>query len=508
MNRRLLQAFITAALIPLAPVTVARAQQTQPAAPQPQRPNAPNPATPGERTPTPPETPPRPLTPPQPAQQQTGAAPFVHNAYESTYKPFPSRTTVIRNATILTAAGPVIERGSILLQGGKVAAVGPTVNAPADALVIDAAGKWVTPGIIDTHSHMGVYAAPGIESLQDGNEATSPNTAEVSAEHSIWPQDPQFDLALAGGITAMQILPGSANLFGGRGVTLKNVPSRTAEGMKFPGAPYGLKMACGENPKRVYGSRNSSPQTRMGNVAGYRRAWQAASEYRESLRRWKAAGSDPEKRPARNLQLETLAGVLDGEILVHNHCYRADEMVTMINIAREFGYKITSFHHAVEAYKIRDLLAANNICASMWADWWGFKLEAYDGIRENIALVDQAKGCAIVHSDDANGIQRLNQEAAKAMRAGWEAGIKIERADAVKWLTINPAKALGIDKVTGSLEPGKNADVVVWSTDPFSVYARAERVFIDGALMYDRTDPNHQPRRDFITGLLPQGGAR
>jgi imidazolonepropionase-like amidohydrolase len=506
MRWRFAQALSFSAVIAVIPIVIA-AQQTPPAQ-QPQRPNAPNPTTPGERTRTPPETPQPPQTPPQPAQQQTGAAPFVPNAYESSYKPFPSRTTVIRNATILTAAGPILERGSILLQGGKVAAIGQTVNAPADALVIDATGKWVTPGIIDTHSHMGVYAAPGIESLEDGNEATSPNTAEVSAEHSIWPQDPQFDLALAGGITAMQILPGSANLFGGRGVTLKNVPSRTAEGMKFPGAPYGLKMACGENPKHVYGSRNSSPQTRMGNVAGYRRAWQSASEYRESLRRWKASGSDPEKRPARNLQLETLAGVLDGEILVHNHCYRADEMVTMINIAREFGYKITSFHHAVEAYKIRDLLAGNNICASMWADWWGFKLEAYDGIRENIALVDQVKGCAIVHSDDASGIQRLNQEAAKAMRAGLEAGLKIERADAVKWLTLNPAKALGIDKVTGSLEPGKNADVVIWSSDPFSVYARAERVFVDGALMYDRSDPNHQPRRDFITGLLPPGGAR
>jgi imidazolonepropionase-like amidohydrolase len=329
---------------------------------------------------------------------------------------------LICNATILTASGPAIERGSILLLDGKIAAVGPAVTAPADALIIDAAGKWVTPGVIDTHSHLGVYAAPGIESVSDGNESTSPNTAEVSAEHSLWPQDPQFGLALAGGVTTMQILPGSVNLFGGRGVTVKNVPSRTAEGMKFPDAPYGLKMACGENPKRVYGSRNTAPQTRMGNVAGYRRAWQAASEYRDSLRRWKAAGSDPEKRPARNLQLETLAEVLDGEILVHNHCYRADEMATMINIAKEFGYKIASFHHAVEGYKIRDLLAENNICASMWADWWGFKLEAYDGIRENIALVDQAKGCAIVHSDDANGIQRLNQEAAKALRAGIEAG--------------------------------------------------------------------------------------
>src|SRR6476661_8269544 len=189
--------------------------------------------------------------------------------WASTYQPPASRTTVIRNATILTAAGPAIERGSLLLQNGKVAAVGATVTAPADALVIDAAGKWVTPGVIDTHSHLGVYAAPGIESLQDGNEATSPNTAEVSAEHSLWPQDPQFDLALAGGITTLQLLPGSANLFGGRGITVKNVPSRTAEGMKFPGAPYGLKMACGENPKRVYCAGNSAPQTSMGNVAGY-----------------------------------------------------------------------------------------------------------------------------------------------------------------------------------------------------------------------------------------------
>jgi imidazolonepropionase-like amidohydrolase len=415
---------------------------------------------------------------------------------------------VIRNATILTASGPAIEGGSILLLDGKVAAVGQNVTAPPDALVIDATGKWVTPGIIDTHSHLGVYPAPGIAAVDDGNETTNPNTAEVWAEHSIWPQDPQFDLALMGGVTTMQILPGSANLFGGRGVTVKNVPSRTVQGMKFPGAPYGLKMACGENPKRVYGSRNNAPATRMGNVAGYRRAWIAATQYRDSLIRWQDSGSDPTKRPDRNLGLETLAGVLDGEILVHNHCYRADEMAIMIDIAKEFGYRIASFHHAVEAYKVRDLLAANDICASMWADWWGFKLEAYDGIRENIALVDQAKGCAIVHSDDPNGIQRLNQEAAKAMRAGWEAGFKIDRADAVKWLSINPAKALGIDKVTGSLEPGKSADVVVWSSDPFSVYSRAEKVFLDGALLYDRNDPARQPTRDFVIGLLPQEDRR
>jgi imidazolonepropionase-like amidohydrolase len=434
--------------------------------------------------------------PPQPPRQPPLP---MNNAYASTYKPLPSQTTLIRNATILTAAGPVIERGSILLQNGKIAAVGQNVNAPSDAVVIDATGKWVTPGIIDTHSHLGVYPAPGITSTQDGNEMTSPNTAEVWADHSLWPQDPQFELALAGGVTTMQLLPGSANLFGGRSVTIKNVPSRTAEAMKFPGAPAGLKMACGENPKRVYGSRNSSPATAMGNMAGYRKAWIAASDYRDKWKRWRDGGSDPEKRPELNLQMETLAGVLNGEILVHNHCYRADEMATMINLSKEFGYRITSFHHAVEAYKIRDLLAQNEICASMWADWWGFKLEAYDGIKENIALVNEAKGCAIVHSDDPNGTQRLNQEAAKAMHAGIRAGMTIERADAVRWVTINPARALGIDKATGSLEPGKNADVVLWSADPFSVYAKAEQVFIDGAKLFDRAVARN-PSADFMLG--------
>ena len=434
-------------------------------------------------------------SPPQPSKPATS-----DNTYGSTYRPFASRATVIRNATILTAAGPVIERGAILIENGKISAVGHSVTVPDGAVVIEADGKWVTPGIIDTHSHLGVYPAPGIESTQDGNEMTSPNTAEVWAEHSLWPQDPQFELALAGGVTSMQLLPGSANLFGGRSITIKNVPSRTAEGMKFPGAPHGLKMACGENPKRVYGARNSQPATAMGNMAGYRKAWIAAGEYRNKMKAWRDGGSDPAKRPERNLQMETLAGVLDGEILVHNHCYRGDEMAAMINLSKEFGYRITSFHHAVEAYKVRDLLAKDSICASMWADWWGFKLEAYDGIKENIALVHEAKGCAIVHSDDPSGTQRLNQEAAKAMHAGWQAGMKIDRADAIRWLTMNPARALGIDKVTGSLEAGKNADVVLWSGDPFSAYAKAEQVFIDGALLYNRADPARQHTRDFMTG--------
>jgi imidazolonepropionase-like amidohydrolase len=426
------------------------------------------------------------------------------SAYTSTYQPLPSQSVLITNATVLTAAGARIERGSVLMRDGKIAAVGQTLEAPAGAAVVDGSGKWVTPGIIDAHSHLGVYASPGVEAQSDGNEATDPDTAQVWAEHSVWPQDPQFPLALAtGGVTTMQILPGSANLFGGRSVTVKNLPARGVYGMKFPGAPYGLKMACGENPKRVYGGKGLAPSTRMGNVAGYRAAWIRAAKYRADwaeYERKRKAGEDADA-PGRDLQLETLAGVLSGDILVQNHCYRADEMLTMIDIAKEFGYKVTAFHHAVEAYKIADVLAANDICADVWADWWGFKMEAFDGIRENAALLQKAGACVVIHSDSAEGIQRLNQEAAKAMAAGNRMGMNLREEDAIRWLTINPAKSIGVDRQTGSLEPGKMADVVLWSGNPFSVYSRPDRVYIDGALVFDRNDPSRQPKTDFELGI-------
>jgi imidazolonepropionase-like amidohydrolase len=425
------------------------------------------------------------------------------NPFPSTYKPFPSRTTVIRNVNILTAAGPTIRNGAILMQNGKIAAVGATVAAPADAVVIDGAGRYVTPGIIDDHSHLGVYAAPGGNALSDGNEATNPVTPQVWAEHSVWPQDPQFPRNLAGGITTLQVLPGSANLFGGRSVVLKVVPGRTVQEMKFPGAKYGLKMACGENPKRVYGNRGG-PQTRMGNVAGYRAAWIRAADYRRKWDKWNADHKgDP---PTRDLGLETLAEVLRGNILVHMHCYRADEMAQMIDIAHEFGYKIRSFHHGVEAYKIADLLAKEGIGASVWADWGSFKMEAIDAVKGNMALVNHAGARVIVHSDDPSGSQRLNQEAAKAMAAGAEIGLPISEDEAIKWLTINPAWALDLDDKIGSLEPGKNADVILWSGDPFSVYSRPDKVWIDGALLYDRSDPSEQWRTDFELGFVPFTG--
>lgn len=426
--------------------------------------------------------------------------------FPSTYQPVASRPTVIRNATIMTATGPRIERGSVLLRDGKIEAVGPTVTAPADAIVIDGTGKFVTPGLIDVHSHLGVYAAPGTDALSDGNEATNPVTAHVWAEHSVWPQDPQFPRVLAGGITTLQVLPGSANLIGGRSAVLKVVPSRTVQGMKFPGAKYGLKMACGENPKRVYQSRG--PSTRMGNVAGYRNAWIQAEQYRRRWDKWLAdKNGDP---PARDLGNETLAEVLRGNILVHNHCYRGDEMAQMIDIAGEFGYRIRSFHHGVEAYKVADLLAKDSIAASIWADWGAFKMEALDGVTANLPLVHNAGARAIVHSDDPSGSQRLNQEAAKGIAAGRAAGITISEDDALKWITLNAAWALDLADKVGSIEPGKNADVVLWDGNPFSVYTKAEKVWIDGAMMFDRTDPAETWRTDFELGFVPatRGGSR
>ena len=442
-------------------------------------------------------------------------------AFPSTYSAPPSKPVLFRNATILTGDGQRHDNTDLYIEAGRFGWIGEGETAP-ETLVVDASDRWITPGLIDVHSHLGVYPSPGVAAHSDGNEATAPVTAEVWAEHSVWPQDPGFPRALAGGVTAMQILPGSANLFGGRGVTLKNVPSTSYQGMKFPDAPYGLKMACGENPKRVYGGRNQSPSTRMGNVAAYRSAWIRAQRYQADWDRYNKAVEDAAEAaaddssgasvasalltntpPRRNLELDTLAGALRGDILVHMHCYRADEMLTILDMAKEFGYRVGTFHHGVEAYKIADELADNGVCGALWADWWGFKIEAYDGIQENIALVDRPEGgCAIVHSDSAEGIQRLNQEATKAMLRGNRAGLNIPPERAIRWITLNAAKSLGIDDQTGSLSAGKMADVVLWNQNPFSVYAKPLQVYIDGVLRYERDNPELNPQSDFELGQL------
>ena len=454
--------------------------------------------------------------PPKPAKAE--ARPdlgFAADPYPSTYRRIASPPVLLQRATVLIGNGQRLDGADVLMRDGKIVAVGNGLEPPADAIRVDAAGKWVTPGIIDIHSHLGVYASPGMSAHSDGNEATSPVTANVWAEHSIWPQDPGFHTALAGGVTSLQVLPGSANLIGGRGVTLKNVSSVTYQGMKFPGAPWGLKMACGENPKRVYGQKGG-PSTRMGNIAGFRAAFADAAEY---MKKRKAAAGKPDSGKdnpdnggggKRDLKLDSLAGAINGDIRVNIHCYRADEMAIMLDLAREYGFKISAFHHGVEAYKIADRLAAEGVCAALWADWWGFKMESFDGIQENIALVDRVPGgCAIVHSDSEEGIQRLNQEAAKVMANARRVGIEIAPEHAIQWLTANPAKSMGILDQTGTLERGKMADVVVWNGNPFSSYAQAEQVYVDGARLYDRHDRRRQPQSDFLLGQdLVRGGVR
>lgn len=421
---------------------------------------------------------------------------------------------LLRGATILTATGERIEGGDLLLLDGKIAAISKTaLEAKEGVTVIDVSGKFITPGLIDTHSHLGVYPTPNVEAHSDGNEATSPTTPDVNAEHSVWPQDPGFQRALAGGVTALQILPGSANLIGGRSATLQLHPGISSAAMRFPDAPGGVKMACGENPKRVYGGRGGKPSTRMGNMAVWRQTFQKAAEtreawdgYTEKLKKWSEDPNRQEdkkpKEPSLDLAQETLIGILRGDLLVHVHCYRADEMIQVLQLADEFGFEIRSFHHAVEAYKIRDILAKWDVSVSTWADWWGFKIEAHDAILQNAGLLHEAGARAIIHSDSAIDIQRLNQEASKAYWAAKHAGLDVSENDALRWITINPAWALGIDDVTGTLEEGKRADVVVWSADPLSIYARAEIVWVEGVREFDASK-NPEPWSDFEAGQLP-----
>ena len=427
-----------------------------------------------------------------------------------------SEDIILTHATIWTGTGAPLTDSWIRFSKGRITQIGssgaPKVNTDGGggAKIIDATGKWVTAGIIDTHSHLGVYPSPNTSGHDDGNEATGPTTPEVSSQDSVWVQDPGFERALRGGVTAMQILPGSANLVGGRGFVMKNKRgARVAEQLRFPGSPETLKMACGENPKRVYGEQGRMPSTRMGNIATIRQMWIDAAEYRKQwddynakLDGWCAADNqagNPPDAPSRDLGKETLAEVLRGHILPQIHCYQADDMLNQIQVADEMGFAIRSFHHAVEAYKIRDVLAAKQIAISTWPDWWGFKIEAYDTINEGPGLLTEAGARAVLKSDSPITNQRLGQEAGKALAAARSAGIKLDENDAIRWVTANAAWALGIDQLAGTLEVGKMADIVVWDHQPLSTYASAVWVFVDGIAELDPTAPP-DPWSDFEAG--------
>jgi imidazolonepropionase-like amidohydrolase len=450
-----------------------------------------------------PAAPVRPVAGPSPASSVSpaGAAadPFaatearMREVIEPTAAP-PQVDVVLQHATVLTGTGRRLSPGYVVISHGRVTAVdqgdAPASAVPPGATAMDASGKYVMPGIIDPHSHMGVAAVPSTAAHDDTNEATDPVTAGVRAEDGFWPEDPALERAVAGGVTTIGVLPGSANLIAGRGAVMHLVPQRGARAMRYPGAPEILKMACGENPKRVYGSQKRAPSTRMANLRGVRDAFIRAQKYARDWDDYQKApppkpSEGPRKPPDRDLSLEALVLVMRGRILVEWHCYQADDMLAALEVADEFGFQVRAFHHALEAYKIRDVLAARHVAVATWDDWFGFKMEAYDGIPENLALVHEAGARAVVHSDSEIAVQLLNQAAGKALAAGRAAGVQVSEDDAVAWLTANPAWALGIDGDVGTLEPGKRADVVVWSADPFSTYARAEKVYVDGRLLHD-----------------------
>jgi len=386
---------------------------------------------------------------------------------------------VIKNATVMTVTHGNITNGSIYIKDGKIAAVGENVNAPPGVTVIDAGGKYLTPGIVDSHSHIALD--------DDVNEATSPITPHMMMKDAFDYQDKAIYRALAGGVTTSLLLHGSANMIGGQAVVIKHKFGDSRDALLFPNAPRSIKFASGENPKRVYGSRGQLPSTRMGNFAVQRQALVEAQDY---MREWDSydakvkRGDKDATPPKRDLKLEALADVLRGKIMVQIHIYRADEMLTEIAMAKEFGYKIRAFHHALEAYKVADQVAANDIAIATFADWWGYKQEAWDAIPWN-AVMCMRKGVRVaIKSDSGDYTRRLNQEAAKAIRYG---GATEE--EALKMITLNPAWIIGVDDRVGSIDVGKDADLVIWDGYPLSTTGVPEKVLIDGDVYFDRSQP-------------------
>lgn len=385
-----------------------------------------------------------------------------------------ARDVAVLHATVLPVSAAPIPDGTVIVHDGVIAAVGVGVPVPAGAEVIDATGMFLMPGIIDPHSHMGDYPWPDGGGHGDGNEATEPFTPRVWAGDSVDLEDPAFALARAGGVTTIQVLPGSANLIGGRSVVLKLRPRRLLDEMIFAAAPPGIKMAIGENPKRVYGGATDDDQiqTRMGEFAALRREFQAALDYREARRR-----PNP---PPRDLDLDVILDVIDDKLLVHLHCYETNDILGFYRIADAFGFHIQSLQHGLEAYKVRDVIRTHGTMLATFSDWWGFKMESWDAIPQNAVLAAQDGIPVAIHSDSASFVQRLNVEAAKMLRYGWT------EDQALASVTLWPAMMLGVQAHVGSIEVGKDADLALYDHHPLSVYARVQRTWIDGEPVYDR----------------------
>src|SRR5205809_3226936 len=388
--------------------------------------------------------------------------------------------TLIRNATLLTITHGALQNTDVLIRRGKIAAIGKNLKASADAKVIDASGKYVLPGIIDCHSHSMLDAI---------NEGTLSVSSMARTRDVLNPTDVDLYRELAGGVTTLNLLHGSANSIGGQTTTVKIKFGRPIGEFIFPGAPPGIKFALGENPKRSSftpqpGQQRRYPATRMGVEETIRDAFVRARDYKKSWDEYNAAIRRGDKNlvpPRRDLELEPLVEVLEGKRFVHSHCYRADEILMLMNLADELGFKVRTLQHVLEGYKVASEIAKHGAMASAFADFWGYKMEAYDAIPYDVPIMTRHGIVSSVNSDSDERARRLNIEAAKMIRYGG-----LTEDEALKLVTLNPAIQLGIDNRVGSIDVGKDADVAVWSAHPLSVYAHVEQTFVDGELLFDR----------------------
>jgi imidazolonepropionase-like amidohydrolase len=392
----------------------------------------------------------------------------------------PSGTLAIRNATVLTVTKGTLEGATVIVRDGRIAAVGRDVAVPAAATVIEAAGRFVSPGIIDAHSHIAVEG-----SVNEGSMSVS---SMVGIEDVIDPEDVDIYRGLAGGVTAVNVLHGSANAIGGKNQVIKLRWGKDARGLVFDGAMPGIKFATGENPKRsnagaIAGANQRYPATRMGVVDVIRAAFVEAKAYKRDWddHRARTARGEKSLAPRRDLELEPLVEVLEGKRLVHAHCYRSDEILQLLRVAEEMGFRIATLQHVLEGYRVADEIARHGAGASTFSDWWAYKIEAYEAIPHNAALMTQRGVLVSINSDDAEEHRHLNQEAAKTMRYG---GLTPDQALAL--VTINPARQLRVDARVGSIEVGKDADLVIWDKHPLSVYAVAQTTIVDGEIYFDR----------------------
>ncbi|HEV2349484.1 MAG TPA: amidohydrolase [Terriglobia bacterium] len=389
-----------------------------------------------------------------------------------------NRPVVIKGATILTMTHGTIEDGTVVIENGKIAAVGKDVPSPSDAEVIDAHGEFVLPGLVDPHSHLGVYSMPGVQANSDGNEMTGDIEAQVRSEDSINTDDPEIPRAVSGGVTTVQVLPGSGNNIGGWATMVKLNGGQTLDEIKLAGAPLSMKWAWGENPKRVYGSKGQAPSTLMGEAAVVRQRLYDAQNYTAKWKAWEDGGRKGAP-PERNLQLEALADVIAGKVRLNIHSYQVNHFETLFRIADEFHFRIAALHHALDAYMIAPEIVRRHIGVVTFADEWGFKVEALDAIPQNAYLLWKSGVLVSLHTDNPVIEERNYIEQAAIVN---HYGMPDEAA--LQMVTINPAKILGIDNRVGSIDPGKDADLTLWTGNPLELTSKAEKVFIDGKLIY------------------------